>query len=69
MVYTVHATSAMSPQECWCKDKPDHGSFFCCQNCPAKDGPAVHYHLEYVVTYRCTLASTRCPTSVLLLFM
>ena len=38
--------------ECWCKDKKDHGSFFCCKNCPAKDGPAVDYHLEYAVTYR-----------------
>ena len=38
--------------ECWCKDKKDHGSFFCCKNCPAKDGPAVDYHLEYTVTYR-----------------
>lgn len=42
-------------QECWCKDKPDHGSFFCCQDCPAKDGPSVDYHLEYVVTYRCSI--------------
>lgn len=39
--------------ECWCKDKKDHGSFFCCKDCPAKDGPAVDYRLEYTVTYRC----------------
>ena len=49
-------TPATPSQECWCKDKPDHGSFFCCQSCPAKDGPSVDYHLEYVVTYRCCSA-------------
>ncbi|CAL5223582.1 g6118 [Coccomyxa viridis] len=38
--------------ECWCVDKKDHGSFFCCKDCPAKDGPAVDYRLEYTVTYR-----------------
>ena len=38
--------------ECWCKDNKDHGSFFCCKNCPAKEGPAVSYHLSYSVTYR-----------------
>ena len=50
--------------ECWCKDKKDHGSFFCCKNCPAKDGPAVNYHLEYTVTYRyiCTSSIGFCVT-------
>ena len=40
------------PQQCPCAKNPDHGSFFCCKDCPATDGPAVDYHLEYVVTYR-----------------
>lgn len=41
--------------ECWCKDDPNKGSFFCCKDCPAKDGPSVDYHLEITVTYRCAL--------------
>jgi hypothetical protein len=39
--------------ECWCKDNLDKGSFFCCKDCPAEDGPAVDYYLEISVTYRC----------------
>ncbi|EIE18154.1 hypothetical protein COCSUDRAFT_68383 [Coccomyxa subellipsoidea C-169] len=38
--------------ECWCKDNPDKGSFMCCKNCPAEEGPIVDYHLQYSVTYR-----------------
>jgi hypothetical protein len=34
------------------QDNPDKGSFMCCKDCPAEEGPSVDYHLEYTVTYR-----------------